>query len=325
MNFRTEINLPSGKNRINHKDKIITFGSCFAENIASKLKLCKFDVLSNPFGVLYNPVSILNSANILLCNKKFTETDLIFHQEEYHSFYHHSNFSHHNKNEILGRINDSISVTRSYLEKTTFVAITLGTAWIYNYLKTGSTVSNCHKVPAGKFERKRLSVNETTQALKEIISVLRKINRELKFIFTVSPIRHWKDGAVENQISKSTLLLGLQEILDEQIVYFPSYEIMMDDLRDYRFYESDMLHPSEQAVKYIWKKFKEVFFDPNTLQIIAQVEKIVNAFNHRPRNPESEKHQIFVRKNIELMNRLTANQPEIDFAEELLYFNNLLR
>ncbi|MFA8342760.1 MAG: GSCFA domain-containing protein [Rhodothermaceae bacterium] len=325
MNFRTEINLPPAKNQITYKDKILTFGSCFAENIANKLTASKFDVYSNPFGVLYNPVSILNSVKLLVSGKRFSESDLIFDQEEYHSFFHHSDFSHHDKDVVLKRINSSLDKTESYLKDVSFVTITLGTAWIYLYKENGATVSNCHKIPAKMFERKRLSVQETASALSEIIALLRSKNPELKIIFTVSPIRHWKDGAVENQISKSTLLMGIQEVKEENVIYFPSYEIMMDDLRDYRFYEKDMLHPSVQAVDYIWEKFRSVFFDENTLQIMKSVEKIVNAFNHRPRNPESEKHQMFVKKNIELINQLVHNYPEINFREELTYFNDLLK
>lgn len=325
MNFRTEINLPPSEQKIIYKNNIITFGSCFAENIAEKLILSKFNVLSNPFGVLYNPLSILNSVELLLNDKNFSEDDLILNQEEYHSFYHHSDFSHHDKNYVLEKINQTLEKTRVYLKNTSVITITLGTAWVYQYKESGKIVSNCHKIPAKNFERKRLSVNEVSVSLEKILLGFRSTIPEATVIFTISPIRHWKDGAVENLISKSTLLMGLQEVLADNVVYFPSYEIMLDDLRDYRFYESDMLHPSKQAIDYIWEKFKNVFFSEETLQTMKSVEKVVSAFNHRPRNPESEKHQMFLKKNIEFINQLTCNHPEIDLKKELTYFRNLLK
>lgn len=324
MDFRTEIKLQPGKSQINYQDKILTIGSCFAENIAKKLKHFKFNVCSNPFGVLYNPVSILNSIELLTNEKIFDESDLINNQDEYHSFYHHSDFSHHSQMQVLQNINNSLEETREFIKSVNFVTITLGTSWIYIFKKTEQIVSNCHKIPSKEFERKRLSSNEVAWALKEIIEKIKSVNPEVKIIITVSPIRHWKDGAVENMISKSTLILGLQEVLGDSVFYFPSYEIVMDDLRDYRFFESDMLHPNQQAIDYIWQKFCAVYFAEKTKQEMKSVEKIVNAFNHRPRNTESEKHQAFLKKNLEMIDEIRKINQDINFDREKEYFNSLL-
>lgn len=324
MEFRTEINLPFSDKQLSYNDKILTLGSCFADNIAKKLNHNKFNICSNPFGVLYNPISILNSVNLLLSSKTLSENDLILEQGEYHSFYHHSDFSHHKKETVLNNINNGLGETRKFLKNTTFTTITLGTSWIYKHLKKDLIVSNCHKIPANQFERLRLTVEEVSEALKKIIDGLRSINSDMNIFFTVSPIRHWKDGAVENMVSKSTLILGIQKVLESNVGYFPSYEIMMDDLRDYRFYEQDMLHPNQQAIDYIWEKFSDSYFSDQTKNLMKSVSKVVNACNHRPRNSESDKHQKFLKRNINLIYELNKSNPEINFEKELSYLKSLL-
>ena len=326
MKFRTEINIPKSKTQFEHCDKILTLGSCFAENISQYFNFYKFNILENPFGVLYNPVSIYNSLKLTIEEKQFTEEDLIYDQSEYHSFYHHSDFSHHNANECLQKINDNFKITNEFLKSCDKIIITFGTSFVFKHKEKNIIVSNCHKIPQSEFERFRLTVEETKNYLQKIINQLQIINDKLKIIFTVSPVRHWKDGAVDNQISKAILLLAVNEIVNknDNYTYFPSYEIMMDDLRDYRFYAEDLIHPNKIAVEYIWEKFSEIHFTESCFEIMNEVKKIAQAFKHRPRNINSEKHKEFIKANIELINKLTDKFPHLNFENELKYFNSIL-
>ncbi len=262
--FVTKINIKECTFKVNYEDKILTLGSCFSESIGKKLENVYFNTLINPFGVLFNPVSIKNSLYYLLENKKFTEEDLFFDGNLWHSFSHSSIFSDINKEKVLREINLKLEESISFLQKTNFLFITFGSAWVYEYIKTGEIVTNCHKLPASEFTRYRLSVEDIVNSYKELIFSLKLNNPGLHIIFTVSPIRHWKDGAHENNLSKSTLLLAIDTLQKQfdYISYFPAYEILLDELRDYRYYAADMFHPSEVAVDYIWKIFCDCFFLP---------------------------------------------------------------
>ncbi|OGU34969.1 MAG: hypothetical protein A2068_04585 [Ignavibacteria bacterium GWB2_35_6b] len=326
MKFRTEINIPKSKTQFEHCDKILTLGSCFAENISQYFNFYKFSILENPFGVLYNPVSIYNSLKFTVEDTQFVKEDLIYDQSEYHSFFHHSDFSHHDVNECLQKINNNFKITNKFLKSCDKIIITFGTSFVFKHKEKNIIVSNCHKIPQSEFERFRLTVEETKNYLQKIINQLQIINDKLKIIFTVSPVRHWKDGAVDNQISKAILLLAVNEIVNknDNCTYFPSYEIMMDDLRDYRFYAEDLIHPNKIAVEYIWEKFSEIHFTESCFEIMNEVKKIAQAFKHRPRNINSEKHKEFIKANIELINKLTDKFPHLNFENELKYFNSIL-
>ena len=197
----------------------------------------KFPAVVNPFGVLYNPVSVRNAIEILIDQKKFKDSDLNFFNEQWFSFYHDTEFSHPDKNISLEKINKSISIAADNLRKAGYLIVSFGTAWVYKYLKNGNVVSNCHKIPAKEFERYKLDVEDIFVEWANLMNRLNELNPDLKIIFTVSPVRHWKDGAIQNQLSKSTLILAIHQLKQqfENVDYFPSYEIMMDDLRDYRF------------------------------------------------------------------------------------------
>ncbi len=315
MKFRTEINPKHFPEPVKHSDKIVTFGSCFADNIADKLLYYKFRVLKNPFGVLYNPVSIANSLYYVFWNQGFKDEDLIFHAGEYHSFYHHGDFSHHDKNVCLERINRGLAETRKFIEESDLAILTFGTAYVYRHKEKDIIVSNCHKIPASRFERFRLSIKETAKGIVRAVKFLKTLNENIKIILTVSPVRHWKDGAVENQRSKATLLLAVEEILSEckDVFYFPSYEILMDDLRDYRFYSEDLVHPNNIAVDYIWEKFSGAAFDDKTRELLRRIDKIQRGLNHKPRNPNSEEHQKFMSSLQKQIEELTAEYPYIEF------------
>ncbi len=326
MKFRTEINLDKSNKPIEHNTNILTIGSCFAQNIGEYFQRFKFNVMCNPFGVLYNPVSIFNSLKFTLDNRTFTQKDLIEYNGEWHSFYHHSDFSHHDPKICLDKINSGIKATSDFLGNTDVLIITYGTAYVYKHIKQNIIVSNCHKIAAKEFKRYRLSLEETEKTIVETVKLLRLINENVRIIFTVSPVRHWKDGAANNQLSKATLLLAVDKIvkLHNNCEYFPSYEIVMDDLRDYRFYDSDLLHPNKLATDYIWKKFSDSMLSGNCLTLIQEIEKIVKAREHKVRNVKSESHQKFIGKQLQQIKLLSEKHPHLNLSEDEFYFKEQL-
>lgn len=326
MQFRTEINLKKSDIKIEHHNKILTIGSCFAENIAEHFKHNRFDVNANPFGVLYNSASIYNVLKLLDEKKSLAKDDLFYDQGEWHSFYHHSVFSHHDANVCLKNINDGLINTRKFLEQTDVVIITYGTSYVYKHIDNNLIVSNCHKIPAKKFNRFRLSVDEVKNKMRATIELLKKINKNVKMIFTVSPVRHWKDGAVDNQLSKSILLLAVNDIVNENInsVYFPSFEILMDDLRDYRFYEGDLVHPNKLATSYIWEKFTTAHLSDECESIISEIEPVIKARQHRTRNKYSETNIKFLNSQIALCERLMKKYSHLNLGNDIEYFQSEL-
>jgi len=313
--FRTKIQARPSKNKISYHTPVLFMGSCFTENIGNRMRDLKFPVLINPFGVLYNPVSVRQSLEIILDKRDFNENDLGFFNEQWFSFYHDTEFSDPDKEKCLDNINSRLKLAREQLKSAQYLIVTFGTAWVYEYIKYGRVVSNCHKIPAKEFERYKLGVEDIFVQWAKLINRIEEFNPELKIIFTVSPVRHWKDGAIQNQLSKSTLILAIHQLqkIFENIDYFPSYEIMMDDLRDYRFYTDDMLHPSTLAINYIWEQFSETYFEKETIHIVNEVNKIVLAENHRPINPNTENHQRFLQKLANQKQQLEKKYPFVKF------------
>ena len=293
--FSTQIDIPHSTVEITYNDRILTLGSCFAENIGTKLQEACFLTFINPFGVMYNPMSVAQGIRYLLSEKEFTAADLFQSGSLWNSLAHSSTFSATTADEALQKINSRLLAARYFLRETNVMMITLGTAWVFELVDTRKIVSNCHKLPASRFTRRRLSVDEIINEFTEVFGLLRNSYPGLKFIFTVSPIRHWKDGAHENTVSKSTLHLAV-DALEKQfdfVHYFPAYEIMMDELRDYRFYASDMLHPSDVAVDYIWQRFGDTYFSSETLNLKKELERLRADLNHRPLHPETEEYRLF--------------------------------
>lgn len=288
--FRTICSIEKSKKGLTYTDQILSLGSCFAEHIGKKLENAFFQVDINPFGVLYNPVSILNSISFLIERKQFTEADIFEYRSLWHSFSHSSLFSDRSPEIFLNKINSRLNKATELLQKTGFLLITFGTAWVYEEKKSGSVVSNCHTLPSSFFTRRRLSVEEIVQDYSVMISKLHALFPTLNFIFSVSPIRHWKDGAHENNLSKSILHLAIDQLQQQfsNVLYFPAYEIQLDELRDYRFYTSDMFHPSDVAVEYIWQRFSETYFDAATLKIMNEIMRLSSDLTHRPLHPDSE-------------------------------------
>ncbi|WP_298650789.1 GSCFA domain-containing protein [uncultured Proteiniphilum sp.] len=319
MNFRTTIEIPASDIRIDHSTRLMLFGSCFAENIGGKLLQYKFQVDMNPFGILYNPLSVAAALRRLLSAVPFSEADLVFHNGLYHSFMHHGHFSAPDKDTCLHNISERFERAAGSIRETDLFLITFGSAYAYKWRENGEITGNCHKFPARLFHRVRLSVDEITEEWGKLITTLTTIHPNIKLLFTVSPVRHWKEGAHDNQVSKSILHLAidnLQHLFEENVRYFPAYEVMIDELRDYRFYGEDMIHPSPVAVDYIWQLFGNTFFSAGTRKINEEWEQIRKAIDHHPLHPGTEAHGAFIEDTLRKLARFTQKYPEISWDEE---------
>lgn len=308
---------------INYQNPILSVGSCFAENIGSRLSNLKFKTLLNPFGILYNPISIFETIKRLQSNQPFDELELIENQGLWHSFAHHGEFSNPDKSAVLNKINQSLSVGHEFLKNTEILILTFGTAHVFEYKKTGKVVANCHKIPGSEFERRRLKIEEVSETLIGILQLIQNINPKIKIIFTVSPVRHIRDGLTENQKSKATLLLAIdavQKANPESVFYFPAYEIVLDDLRDYRFFKEDLIHPNDTSIQYVWQYFESAFFTENTVKIIRKIEKINKAAAHRPLNPLSKSHRDFLKNQLLEIEKLKKEYPFLELAGDSEYF-----
>ncbi|MCL2291082.1 MAG: GSCFA domain-containing protein [Bacteroidetes bacterium] len=283
MKFRTELPVPKFPFQISYQDPILLLGSCFSDHIGTFLSKNRFFVHSNPFGTLFNPVSIANTLKMTMDPEFFTDDYRYFFDNHWVSFAHHGSFSHSDENQFIKQINQQWSDTKAFLEQARFLFITFGTAYCYRFIERDLIVANCHKIPNAQFEKSRLEIDEIVQIYREIVQKLQQINPSLKIIFTVSPVRHLGDGFHENQLSKSTLHLAIKQLTDNKnIFYFPAYEILMDDLRDYRFYAEDLCHPGENAVRYIEGIFADAFFSQATKEKQKEIEKENKFLNHRP-------------------------------------------
>jgi hypothetical protein len=298
MTFRTILPIPKAPFEIDYHTPILTLGSCFTENIGERLKALRLPICVNPFGIVYNPISIADSINYLMTDDFYAEKDIFKHHDLYHSWQHHGRFSSPDIDKILRGVKAEIKKGRDTLKKTKILMLTLGTARIFMEKKTGQVVANCHKVPASHFEEKRLNVAEIVEKLSDTFEKIKSQNIDCQIIITVSPIRHIKDGLVENQRSKATLILAAEALSKQysNVQYFPAYEIMMDDLRDYRFYEADMIHPNSQAIDYIWQRFLDTYFSEKTQGIMREVGKLNTMQNHSPLHGDTEGYQQFVDK-----------------------------
>lgn len=312
--FRTVVNIKTAENKISHKSNVMLLGSCFTENIGNKLGDRCFPILQNPFGIVYNPQSICEQIVQLIYNISIEEHELFHQNEEWHSYQFHSRFSRTDKNEALKVMNESMEKGHKFLKEADYLIITLGTSKVYALFENHAIVANCHKTPNNKFDHTILEAAQIVKLFETTFNHLQKFNPNIKIVFTVSPIRHWKDGAIENQLSKSTLFVALHQLINkfENTSYFPAYEIMMDDLRDYRFYADDMLHPTTLAIDYIWNKFSECFFADDTKKLNKEIEGLNAAKNHRPYNSNSEAYKNFIEQNIGILQNIRDMHPYLD-------------
>ncbi len=316
MQFSTKIPIPISDFPIDYNSKIISLGSCFAENIGEKFEYFQFQNTVNPFGIIFNPVSLEKLIYRSIQKDYFSEKDIFFHNDLWHCFEVHSELSHPDKMMFLENLNRIIELTNQQISESTHIIITLGTAWIYRNFESKEVVANCHKIPQKQFVKELLSVEEIQRSLENIIDLVSNKNPDVKFIFTISPVRHIKDGFVENQRSKAHLITAIHETINNKpqtINYFPGYEIMMDELRDYRFYAEDMLHPSQVAIDYIWERFKETTILESANKTIEEVNVVQKGLAHRPFNPNSESHLKFLSHLAEKKKRLISQFPFMNF------------
>ena len=301
MDLLTKVNIPLPERQIGYQDKILLLGSCFADNMGKKFEEYYFQTSSNPFGTLYNPVSIANS----LSPVESSLLPITYHNGMWHSMMHHGAFSHSDRDKLLRSCEQSQNLMNRALQEASFILVTFGTAWVYEY--KGKVVANCHKLPAKDFVRRRLTIEEIVQVWMPIVEQM----SDKRWILTVSPIRHIKDGLHENQISKSILLQAVDYLTSNSasVSYFPSYEIMLDELRDYRFYAEDMLHPSQVAVDYIWHRFADSYFSSDTCKEMRVLHQLWRDRNHRFLHAESPEARNFADRITERIDLLRKDYP----------------
>ncbi|MBK7131408.1 MAG: GSCFA domain-containing protein [Bacteroidales bacterium] len=326
MELRTKINITPSPRKITYNDRVMFIGSCFASSIGSRLEMGKIPVMINPSGTVYNPVSVCNTLDTITSGRELSQSDLYNYKGTWLSFNHYTDFSSDDPLFVLEKINSRSRTALSFLENAGFLFITLGTARVFRLKETGQIVSNCHKIPASYFEPEILTVDEIVALWTGQLEKLQRLFPNLKVIFTISPVRHWKDGAHGNQVSKSVLFLAVEKLLGHPSspAYFPAYEIVMDELRDYRFYSDDMLHPSSLAIDYIWEYFSGSYLDKYTLDLYNEVLKIRKATTHRISKNSDTGIKDFVSGMQKKISDIESKAPELDFSVEKKYFQDLL-
>lgn len=315
--FRTIVRPTKPPFTITHQDRIMTIGSCFSENIGHYFERYKFPININPFGQQYNPYSIVNAIKRLLSPTSYTEADLVRHDELFHSYDHHGSFSRATKEETLDYINLNLDSAAKGLAETSVLFLTFGTAHFFRLKETGTVVSNCHKMPGTHFDFELMKSDQIISEVERVLISLWSVNPALKVVFTVSPVRYFAFGHFENSVSKSHLFTAIHALIEKypQIYYFPAYELVMDDLRDYRFFADDMLHPNAQAIDYVWESMAHTLLPLFTQNLIKEIDEIVSATHHRPRNPRSQAHQKFIESILQKINKLET-QYALDFKNE---------
>jgi len=315
MQFTTKIPIQKHQNPISYESKILLLGSCFAENMGKKFDYFKFQNTTNPFGIIFNAVSLEKLIRRCVEKNYFTENDIFFHNDLWHCFEVHSELSNLDKYLFLNELNRIIDATNQQLIETSHLILTLGTSWVYRNIETNEIVANCHKVPQKQFTKELLSIAQIEESLQNIVSLIYSVNPKCHFIFTVSPVRHIKDGFVDNSLSKAHSISALHASNFQLPTsnYFPSYEIMMDELRDYRFYAEDMLHPNQTAIDYIWIKFFENYVVESEFDTMTEICSIQKSLQHRPFNENSESHQKFLRNLESKIAKIKEQFPFITF------------
>lgn len=318
MQFRTQIPIQKSNHPIDYNSRVVSLGSCFAVNMGQKLDYFKFRNTTNPFGILFHPLALEKFIAFAVHEKTFTEADIFFHNERWHCFDAHSDLSDPDKDVLLQNLNNAIALANAGIKSATHLTITLGTAWVYRHKTTGGFVANCHKVPQKEFTKELVHIMEVEDILSFMIKLLHSLNPALQVIFTVSPVRHIKDGFTENQWSKANLIAGIHETLDPKhgnsnCSYFPSYEIMMDELRDYRFYAEDMIHPNQTAIDYIWERFTEAFITAEAQLTMKMADNIQKSLQHRSFNPDSQQHRDFLSNLSDKIAIVQQQHPHIHF------------
>jgi hypothetical protein len=331
MKFHFEFDIKRSPRYIQHQQKLLLMGSCFTENIGEKLRKHKFSVMENPNGILFNPVSVSEAVTAYIENKKITGADIFQHNETWHSWKHHSRFSGITADDCVEKINNAASAAHTYLKETDHLMITLGSAWLYTLTdkasnaETGAVAANNHKAPADWFQKRLMHAQETVTVLQEMLDKLFLFNRNLQVIFTISPVRHLREGVIENNRSKAVLIQAVHQLVErsEALYYFPAYELVIDDLRDYRFYAEDLVHPNYQATQYVWEKFTEACMNDETRSLMKEIAEINLAFQHKPFNAQTGIHRKFLASYFMKTRLLQEKHSFLDFAIELGYFGDV--
>jgi hypothetical protein len=330
MKFHYEFDIKSLAEPINHVHNILLVGSCFTENIAEKLKKHKFKVLENPNGIVFNPVSVAETIINIVENKQYDATDLFQHNESWHSWQHHSRFSGLTIEDALHKINTSTKEAHAYIKNADYLMVTLGSAWIYtltdkaNNARVGTVAANNHKAPADWFNRRLMEFGQLITVLGTMLDRLGALNPNIKVIFTISPVRHLREGVIDNNRSKAVLISAVHHLIEQlpKLYYFPAYELVIDDLRDYRFYAEDLVHPNYHATQYVWEKFVNACMSQDTKQLMEEIASINLAFNHKVFNPTSQQHKKFLESYFIKTKQLQEKFSYMDFAKELHYFGS---
>jgi len=296
VKLQTQLPLEIQSPLIDYSSKLVLLGSCFAENIAEKFSYYKFQNEVNPLGVLFHPIAILDLLTRAHENNPYSEKDIFFSNGCWQSFQSHSRLNSISQIEILDHLNKALKSTQDQLKNASHVILTFGTAWVYEHIQSKTIVANCHKQPQKEFEKSILSIDQLQDTFNSIISILKSFNPKVTVVFSISPVRHLKDGFVENNLSKAHLITALHSVINttENTHYFPSYEFLMDELRDYRFYKQDMVHPNQIAIDYVWEKFQPIWIDADVNPIMQEVNQLQKGFAHKPFNPLAEEHAIFL-------------------------------
>jgi GSCFA family len=318
MQLQTTINILPNHCKIDYDSTILSMGSCFAENIGNKLTYYKYKNKVNPFGIIFNVISIEKLLQRIVYQKKFTEKDIFYHNEAWHCFEVHSEMSSYSKDALLEKLNITLEETFEYIKNTSHCILTYGTSWVYKHKETFEIVANCYKLPQQNFEKKLITTEETLVSLTNIVSLIHFVNPKVQFIFTISPVRHIKDGFVENNVSKAHLVSAVYVFVNQVSTknytsYFPSYEIVLDELRDYRFYTEDMLHPNQLAINYIWEKFIGSYTSIETQKLSQEIENIQKDLQHKVFHTESESYLKFKNKLQQKIVNLKEKLPHITF------------
>jgi len=325
MNFRTTFEIETSKEKIDYSTPVMFIGSCFASEMCKMMEKGKMKVLSNPAGTVFNPVSVQNTLGMIIQNRKVRKDDLYYYNGTFLSFLHYTSFSSDRADTVLNRINESTLLAHRFLKKARFLFITFGTARIYRFRESGQVVSNCHRIPDSMFSRELLTPEQIVTGWKQLLDELAAFNNKLSVIFTVSPVRHWKDGAHGNQVSKSTLFLAIEKLLENRSTgYFPAYELLMDDLRDYRFYDSDMLHPSDEAISYIWDAFSGCYFDSQTTALWKKISSVTASMSHRFISGSAADRIKYAEAMLKQIEAVRKNVKGHDFSEEISYFRSII-
>lgn len=319
MQFLLPIDIPSLQPRIAHDSKLWLIGSCFTEHMTHFLAKAKFAVKQNSHGILFNPLSVCKAVEDVIHRKQYTEKDLFFLNEYWHSWYHHSDFSFRNQQETLQAINEQIQTHHAFLREADYIFITLGSAFAYHHIEQQIYVSNNHRAPSQWFRKDLLEIDTIKLHLNQMLDSLQAFNPKLRVVFTISPVRHVRDGVIDNNRSKARLLEAIHSL--EDTYYFPAYELVVDVLRDYRFYDLDMVHPNYQATAYVWEQFVQHCIDPNCLPRMKQLEQLHKARNHRPKDIGSEAHKRFLADHYQLCLELKSKYDYLDLDDEMRYFS----